>query len=180
MDDPFGPSIIIAIALALAAVVRMAEAAVPFLDEGELNRKAEDGDAKARRALRLVQRAEKPFGEFRMAWTCLLLIAASVSAVWAVNRFCRGEAPAPLAAVLACALLAFSLVALIFFGVMPGHIAAHWREKLFDHIAAACEWTLIALSPVTRLSMAVGALLSVTPTMSQALATASTSGLLSP
>ncbi len=159
MDDPFGPSIIIAIALALAAVVRMAEAAVPFLDEGELNRKAEDGDAKAKRALRLVQRAEKPFGEFRMAWTCLLLIAASVSAVWAVNRFCRGETPAPAAAVLACALLAFSLVALIFFGVMPGHIAAHWREKLFDHIAAACEWTLIALSPVTRLSMAVGALL---------------------
>lgn len=159
MDDPFGPSIIIAIALALAAVVRMAEAAVPFLDEGELNRKAEDGDAKARRALRLVQRTEKPFGEFRMAWTCLLLIGMAVSAVWAVNRFCRGEAPAPMAGVLACTLLAFGLVALIFFGVMPGHIAAHWREKLFDHIAAACEWTLIALSPVTRLSLFLGALI---------------------
>lgn len=158
MDDPFGPSIIIAIALALAAVVRMAEAAVPFLDEGELNRKADDGDAKAKRALRLSQKAKKPFGELRLAWTCLLLIAMAVSAVWAVRRFC-GEAGAPTAAVLACACLAFSFVAFIFFGVMPGHIAAHWREKLFDRIAAVCEWTLIALSPVTRLSMAVGALL---------------------
>ena len=57
MDDPFGPSIIIVIALLLAAVVRIAEAAIPFLDEGETNRKAEEGDVKARRALRLIARS---------------------------------------------------------------------------------------------------------------------------
>ena len=66
MDDPFGPSIVIFTALALAAVVRMAEAAVPFIDEGEAEKRAVTGDAKARRALRMVARAEKPFGEFRM------------------------------------------------------------------------------------------------------------------
>ena len=59
MDDPFGPSIIIVIALALAAVVRAAEAAIPFIDEGETQRLAGDGDAKAKRALRLIRRHER-------------------------------------------------------------------------------------------------------------------------
>ena len=33
MDDPFGPSIIIVLSLILAALVRLAEAAIPFIDE---------------------------------------------------------------------------------------------------------------------------------------------------
>ena len=84
MDDPFGPSIVIFIALALAAVIRMAEAAIPFIDEGDALRRSESGDGKARRALRLARKAEKPFGEFRMTWICLVLIA--FTALWALLR----------------------------------------------------------------------------------------------
>ena len=46
MDDPFGPGIIALLALLLAAIVRIADAAIPFLDEGEINRRAEENDAK--------------------------------------------------------------------------------------------------------------------------------------
>jgi CBS domain containing-hemolysin-like protein len=65
MDDPFGPSIVIFIALLLAVIVRMAEAAVPFIDEGETQKKADTGDAKARRALKLALKAESPSANSR-------------------------------------------------------------------------------------------------------------------
>ena len=84
MDDPFGPSIVLFIALLLAVIVRMAEAAVPFIDEGEAQKKADAGDAKARRALKLAHKAEKPFGEFQMSWICLVLIA--FTALWALLK----------------------------------------------------------------------------------------------
>ena len=87
MDDPFGPSILILIALLLAAVVRAAEAAIPFIDEGEANRRAEDGDAKARRALRLVRRSERAeFGEYRMAHALLTLFGAAAACAWPGGR----------------------------------------------------------------------------------------------
>ena len=75
MDDPLSLSIIALIALILAAMVRTADAAIPFLDEGEVNRRAEEGDAKARRALRLIRRSERAeFGEYRMAHALLLMV----------------------------------------------------------------------------------------------------------
>ena len=61
MDDPFGPSIVIFLALLLAVIVRMAEAAVPFIDEGETQKKADAGDAKARRALKLALKQPDKF-----------------------------------------------------------------------------------------------------------------------
>ena len=75
MDDPFGPIIIIALLSALAIVVRLAAAAIPYLDEGELRRLAEGESPRARRAVRLIERSEKPFvqfSQFHMAWTVLL------------------------------------------------------------------------------------------------------------
>ena len=165
MDDPFGPGIIALLALLLAAIVRIADAAIPFLDEGEINRRAEENDAKARRALRLIRRAERAeFGEFRMAWTCLVLIA--LAALWPLlyNLFMvrvaeRSGTVIAIVMTVFCGLLPFALVSLIFAGVMPGHLAAHWREGLFDRVSAIAEWTLAILSPVTRLSLFLGALI---------------------
>ena len=165
MDDPFGPGIIALLALLLAAIVRIADAAIPFLDEGEINRRAEENDAKARRALRLIRRAERTeFGEFRMAWTCLVLIA--LAALWPLlyNLFMvrvaeRSGTVIAIVMTVFCGLLPFALVSLIFAGVMPGHLAAHWREGLFDRVSAIAEWTLAILSPVTRLSLFLGALI---------------------
>ena len=154
MDDPFGPSLVVLIALSLAAIVRMAEAAVPFVDEGEAQRRAESGDAKARRALKLARKAEKPFGEFRMAWICLDLIA--FTALWALLRH-RVADSVPRFALYG--LLPFALVSLILAGAVPGHLAAHFRGPLLDAIAPVADWTMIILSPVTRLCMALGALL---------------------
>ena len=152
MDDPFGPSIVIFTALSLAAVVRMAEAAVPFIDEGEAEKRAVTGDAKARRALRMVARAEKPFGEFRMGWICLALIA--FTALWALLKN-RVEGVPGFALY---GLLPFTLVSLIFAGAIPGHLGAHFRGALLDAVAPVADVTLTVLSPVTRLCMALGAL----------------------
>ncbi len=154
MDDPFGPSIIALIALILAAVVRAADAAIPFLDEGEINRRAEEGDAKARRAARLIHRSERAdYGEFRMAHALLLMIAAAgLTLAFAdrlANRLLGGL----------CVLAPLALVGFTFAGVMSGHLAAHFRDKLFNRVSAVCEWTLIVLSPVTRLALWLGAAL---------------------
>ena len=154
MDDPFGPSIVIFIALALAAVIRMAEAAIPFIDEGDALRRSESGDGKARRALRLARKAEKPFGEFRMTWICLVLIA--FTALWALLRGRVGDSILRFALY---GLLPFALVSLILAGAVPGHLGAHFRGPLLDAISPVADWTMTAFSPITRLCMALGALL---------------------
>jgi len=152
MDDPFGPSIVIFIALLLAVIVRMAEAAVPFIDEGEAQKKADAGDAKARRALKLALKAEKPFGEFQMSWICLVLIA--FTALWALLRGRVSGMPA----FALYGLLPFTLVSLILAGAIPVHLGAHFRGPLLDAIAPVADVTMTVLSPVTRLCMALGAL----------------------
>ena len=152
MDDPFGPSIVIFIALLLAVIVRMAEAAVPFIDEGETQKKADAGDAKARRALKLALKAEKPFGEFQMSWICLVLIA--FTALWALLKGRVSGMPA----FALYGLLPFTLVSLILVGAVPVHLGAHFRSPLLDAIAPVADVTMTVLSPVTRLSMALGTL----------------------
>ena len=154
MDDPFGPSIVIFIALALAVVIRMAEAAIPFIDEGDALRRSESGDGKARRALRLARKADKPFGEFRMTWICLVLIA--FTALWALLRGRVGDSIPRFALY---GLLPFALVSLILAGAVPGHLGAHFRGPLLDAISPVADWTMTAFSPITRLCMALGALL---------------------
>ena len=153
MDDPFGPSIVIFIALTLAAIVRMAEAAVPFIDEGEAQKKADIGDAKARRALKLVRRAERPFGEFRMSWICLVLIAFT-----ALIALLYGRIGGSIMKFALYGLLPFALVSLTLAGAIPGHLGAHFRSPLLDAIAPVADWTMMILSPVTRLCMTLGVL----------------------
>ena len=164
MDDPFGPSIILMIiALLLAAVVRAAEACISFVDEGELKRQAEAGSTKARRIQRLIARSERAeFGEFRMVHTLLIAVAA-VAALGALSgrlaaQFAAAGEALSRALAGACVLIPFALVAFILAGVAPGHLAAHWRDRLLDRVSAVCEWTLAILSPITRLSMLLGAL----------------------
>ena len=152
MDDPFGPSIVLFIALLLAVIVRMAEAAVPFIDEGEAQKKADAGDAKARRALKLARKAEKPFGEFQMSWICLVLIA--FTALWALLK----ERVSGMPAFALYGLLPFTLVSLILAGAIPCHLGAHFRGPLLDAIAPVADVTMTVLSPVTRLCMTLGAL----------------------
>ena len=152
MDDPFGPSIVLFIVLLLAVIVRMAEAAVPFIDEGEAQKKADAGDAKARRALKLARKAEKPFGEFQMSWICLVLIA--FTALWALLKGRVSGMPA----FALYGLLPFTLVSLILAGAIPCHLGAHFRGPLLDAIAPVADVTMTVLSPVTRLCMTLGAL----------------------
>ena len=164
MEDPLSLSIIAIIALLLAAIVRLVEAAIPYIDEGEAQHQADVGDAKSKRALRLVRRAEgTDFGEYRMAWVCLFLISAFTACqnrgkLWwtlAVKLSWDAVTLSQLACIII--LVPFTLLFFILAGVMPGHLAAHWREKLFDRVAAVCEWTLAVLSPVTRLALWLGA-----------------------
>ena len=131
----------------------MAEAAVPFIDEGEAQKKADIGDAKARRALKLVRRAERPFGEFRMSWICLVLIAFT-----ALFALLYGHVGGNIMKFALYGLLPFALVSLTFAGAIPGHLGAHFRNPLLDAIAPVADWTMMILSPVTRLCMSLGVL----------------------
>ena len=165
MDDPFGPSaLILLICWLLAAIVRAAETAIHFIDEGENERLAETGDSKARKVQRLIlldRRAS--FGRFRMTHTLLLLFGAAAALLWlraplAARLSSVGPALSRLLASL-CVLLPYALLAFTLTGVLPGHLAAHWREKLLYSIASVCDGVLTILSPLTRLSQALGALL---------------------
>ena len=166
MDDPLSLSIIAIIALLLAAVVRLAEVAISYIDEGEAQRQADAGDAKSKRALRLARRAEgADFGEYRMAWACLFLISAFAVCQIRGKLWWALAVRLPLDALalsqLACViiLVPFTLVFFILAGVVPGHLAAHFRDKLFNRVSAVCEWTLIVLTPITRLALWLGAAL---------------------
>ena len=156
MDDPFGPIIVAVIAFALSVPLRMAEAAIPYLDEGELRRLAEGESPRARRAVRLIERAERPFGSFQLTWALLALIggvALTLALGEPLRRALGAKSPAwP-------TLLLIAVYALLFFalsGVIPGHVGAHGRQKLFDRVAPAAEWTLLLFSPVTRAALWLG------------------------
>lgn len=163
MDDPFGPIFIIVVSTLLAAVVRLTAACLPFLDEGELRRQAEGDSPRAKRAVRMIERGEEPFGPFQMSWTALVLIA------WvALHGWLRGGVSAFLLSKLGlvargwtavCLLIPFCVLAFMLCGVVPGYLAAHGRQKLFDRVAPVAEWTLIILSPLTRLAAALGRLI---------------------
>ena len=163
MDDPFGPVIIIALSTLLAAAVRLCSACIPFLDEGELRRQAEGDSPRARRAVRLIDRGEEPFGPFRMSWTVLVLVAWT-----ALHGALRGSVSALLLARLglagrgwtaACLLIPFAIVEFMLAGVVPGYLAAHGRQRLFDRVAPVAEWTLALLSPITKLAALLGRLI---------------------
>lgn len=160
MDDPFGPVFIMLFTLLLAAAVRLADATIPLLDEGELRRQAEGDSPRARRAVRLIERAGKPFGEMQMSWVLLVLMAWTALFAWQGNRLAAAlragvgfQSPAWAAAIL---LIAFGLVAFTLAGVIPGYLAAHGRQKLFDRVAPIAEWTVILLSPVSKLALLLG------------------------
>ena len=161
MDDPFGHSILLAACFLLAAVVRVTAAALPWLDEADTQRQADEGDAQARRALRLNRLYEEsPFGAFQMSYFALLLVGAL--AAW--NAFSGRLLPAldgltPFAAKLAagaCVLIPYALLAFLLTGVIPGHLAAHWRAAALARTAPVAEWTLRLLAPLTRVPMALG------------------------
>ena len=163
MDDPFGPIIIIVLSTLLAAIVRLTAACIPFLDEGELRRQAEGDSPRAKRAVRLIERGESPFGSFQMAWTLLVLLAwialygwlrGSVSGLLSDKLGLTGRGWTAL-----CLLIPFSVAAFMLAGVVPGYLAAHGRQRLFDRVAPVAEWTLAILSPLTRLASALGRLI---------------------
>ena len=160
MDDPFGPIIIIVLSTLLAAIVRLAAACIPFLDEGELRRQAEGESPRARRAVRLIERGEQPFGPFWMGWTVLVIIVWIALHGWLRLRLSdallEGFGLAGRGWTAIILLIPFAIVEFTLAGVVPGYLAAHGRQKLFDRVAPIAEWTLIVLSPITMLATALG------------------------
>ena len=166
MDDPLSPIIIIVLSVLLAAVVRLAGAAVPFLDDAELRRQADEGAPRARRAVWLIERAEKPFGEVRIAWLCLLLIGfafawyrfhfAAVGAFGAIDSHLHGMAGL---GGLLLLLLPYMLLSIVVAGFIPTRLAAHGKQKLFDLVAPSAQWAVAAFIPITLLGRLVARLL---------------------
>ena len=91
-----------------------------------------------------------------MAHTFLLIVGAVAAWMALGGRLARSPVPAAGAAVRAGALRAHRLHAGGRHARPPGGPLA---RGLFHRVAAVCEWTLIVLSPVTRLALALGALL---------------------
>ena len=163
MDDPLSPIIVMIVALLLAAIVRLAAAAVPFLDDAELRRQAGEGAPKARRAVWLIERVEKPFGDVTIAWLGLLLTGfalawfrfhfASVGAFGAILGRLSGMGG------LLLLLLAYMLLSIIVAGILPTRLAAHGRQKLFDRVAPVAQWTVAAFTPVALLGRGISRLI---------------------
>lgn len=167
MDDPFGHAVFVLLFFALAAIMRVIAVSVPFIDESEARKQGESA-RQAQRTLRLLRRAgDEPFGEIQMAYIWLLLCACVAACIWfsggltAWLTACFPGLGARTVRVAAGVILIipFSLAAFVFAGVIPGYLAAHFREKLFHRVAAIADWTLILLSPLTRLSILLGRLL---------------------
>ena len=162
MDDPLSPIIIVILSLLLAAVVRLAGAAVPFLDDAELRRQADEGSPKARRAVWLIERAEKPFGEVRAAWLGLLLTGFAFT--WkrfhfaGVNVFGSIPGMAGIGGLLIL-LLPYMLASIVVAGFIPTRLAAHGKQKLFDTIAPVAQWTVAVFIPITLLGRLISRLL---------------------
>ena len=163
MDDPLSPIIVMIVALLLAAIVRLAAAAVPFLDDAELRRQAGEGAPKARRAVWLIERVEKPFGDVTIAWLGLLLTGfalawfrfhfAAVGAFGAILGRLSGMGG------LLLLLLAYMLLSIIVAGILPTRLAAHGRQKLFDRVAPVAQWTVAAFTPVALLGRGISRLI---------------------
>lgn len=168
MDDPLGHIILIAVFFLLAAIVRIAVAAVPFIDESDVRRQAESGSRSAQRTLRLIQRAsEAHFGELQMAYVWLLICPCiSVTQFFSsdINRYLVSQWPHLGATVrnlltLIVIMLPFSLVAFSVTGVLPGYLTSHFKERIYDPVSIAAEWILVLISPLSKSCLALGKLI---------------------
>ena len=165
MDDPLGHIILIALFFLLAAIVRIAAAAIPFIDEGDIRRQAESGSRQAQRTLRLIKRADSaPFGEIQMAYVWLLICPCISACMWLAGPFsalyakCFANMSARMLDLLTgiSVMLPFSLIAFVLTGVIPGYISVHYRQSLFERISGCAEAILLLLSPLSRLCMLLG------------------------
>ena len=161
MDDPFSPVFIIVIAFVCAAVVRAAASCVPFLDDAELRRQAEEGIPRAKRAVWLIGRTEKHFGPVTVAWLCLVLIAFAFTWVGFFDRIAAALARSGVSRIVAgiCCLLPFCAFASVFTGIIPSRLAAHGRERLFDRIAPVAKGAVTVFTPMYLLCRGIASLL---------------------
>ena len=68
MAVPLGPCILCAVLMMIAGCVYAVNAALPAVDESELEKQVSGGDSGARRALRLLRRFDEGYGEIRMTY----------------------------------------------------------------------------------------------------------------
>ena len=168
MDDPLGPIILIVLFFLLAAIIRAVAAALPFIDENEVRRQAEAGSPQARRTLNLIRRADgEPFGEIQMSYVWLLLCACIAATAWLgrdLQSLWLTAFPSlvlPVAQLLTgvCILFPFSILAFTLTGVVPGYLAAHAQQRLFDRAAPLASWILAILSPLSKFCLLIGRLI---------------------
>ena len=75
MAVPLGPCILCAVLMMIAGCVYAVNAALPAVDENELEKQVSGGDSGARRALRLLRRFDEGYGEIRMTYALLICAA---------------------------------------------------------------------------------------------------------
>ena len=146
--DPLGPCLSAALFLFLSAAVFAVNAALPSLDEGELKKEAEHGSNRSARLQRLLERYDSGRGE--LWFTYAVTLAAACASLWAL----LGPALTAWSRLsgLLCALLflaLFAIAAIALTALIPGGIAARFPTAALA-LAAPAEWTIAALTPVTR------------------------------
>ena len=168
--DPLGPSLSLIALFLLGFFVRATEAALPFADEGELEKSASQGSSQAKRALKMLAMSENRFGPLSIAHAFLMLCAATTAENWLrlpLSMWLADLLPAlpslPLVIISTAILLLFT--ALLFFiisGLVPGYIAAHAPERTLNATSGLTRLILLVLTPFTALIGLVSKLL-VTP-----------------
>ncbi len=138
MADPLGPCVLCVVLLLLAGCLYAVNTALPAVDEGELEKRADGGDSASKRALRLLKRFDQGHGEIRMAYA-FLICAAFVCLEGAFAEKIAAGLNIKTSLALLLMLIVYGIFFAAFTAVLPGSIASGKPEKALRDISLICE-----------------------------------------
>ena len=156
--DPAGPALLALICCAAAALIAAMNAALPYVDENELDQEEERNPVRTRHIRKLLRRFDKGYGEIQMSWA--LLLTAGFGFCWrAVEGWLTALLPLPRLACMLIALLVYALIALTLARIVPVGVAQHAPGNTLERTAALADRLVDGLSPITRGAWWIGRLL---------------------
>mgnify|MGYP004614543017 FL=1 len=149
MAVPLGPCILCAVLMMIAGCVYAVNAALPAVDENELEKQVSGGDSGARRALRLLRRFDEGYGEIRMTYALLICAAFACLETAIAPSVAQWLKIESLAAAMLL-LIVYGMIAAAFTAVLPGSVASGKPEKALRNASLIGESAIYVLSVITK------------------------------
>ena len=149
MAVPLGPCILCAVLMMIAGCVYAVNAALPAVDENELEKQVSGGDSGARRALRLLRRFDEGYGEIRMTYALLICAAFACLETAIAPSVAQWLKIESLAAAMLI-LIVYGIIAAAFTAVLPGSVASGKPEKALRNASLIGESAIYILSVITK------------------------------